>query len=219
MNPGPLDMARFISFEGIDGCGKSTLLEEAGRLLRERGVSYVTTREPGGTPLGERIRKMLLSPSAGHISLVTEVLLYAASRAQLLDEVILPALKRGDWVLSDRYLDATLAYQGYGRCLGVHTIRPVLQWATQGLLPHKTILVDCPVSLAISRIHSRSETLDRMEQENGAFHERVRQGYLELAAAEPGRFVLIDGSRPLEEVLKVLREVFSRWLETAFHSL
>lgn len=199
--------ARFISFEGIDGCGKSTLLDEMSRWLTRMKISHVTTREPGGTFLGESIRQLLLEPSSGKISLEAEVLLYSASRAQLIQEVILPALKDGSWVLSDRYLDATLAYQGYGRFLGAKTIRPILQWATQGLLPHKTILLDCPVHIALTRIQTRNGILDRIEQESQSFHERVRSGYLELAAGEPERFVIIDGSKPLTEVLQSFQDL------------
>lgn len=214
MNPTPHHgPALFITFEGIDGCGKSTLLEALSRWLTERNIPHIKTREPGGTSLGESVRRLLLDPtSAGAICAEAEVLLYTASRAQLLHEVILPALNHGNWVLSDRYNDATLAYQGYGRNLDARRLRPLQEWATQGLLPHKTVLLDCPVDVALERVQGRNAVLDRIEQENRLFHERVRNGYLELAALEPDRYVVIDGSRPLEAVLEEFENRFMKHL-------
>lgn len=211
----PRGPALFITFEGIDGCGKSTLLEALSQWLRERDISHIRTREPGGTPLGESVRRLLLDPSlSGAICAEAEVLLYTASRAQLLHEVVLPALKNGCWVLSDRYIDATLAYQGYGRSLDATRLRPLQEWATQGLLPHKTVLIDCPVDVALQRIRGRNAVLDRIERENRLFHERVRNGYLELACREPGRFVVIDGSQPLSAVLEQFTDRFMKRLAT-----
>lgn len=210
MNPTPFHgPALFITFEGIDGCGKSTLLEALSRWLADRSIPHVSTREPGGTALGESVRRLLLDPSlAGAICAESEVLLYTASRAQLIEEVIVPALNRGSWVLSDRYIDATLAYQGYGRALDAARLRPLQEWATRGLLPHRTILLDCPVDVALQRIQERNEVLDRIEQENRLFHERVRNGYLELASLEPERFVVIDGGRTLPAVLQDFKLLF-----------
>lgn len=209
----PHGPALFITFEGIDGCGKSTLLETLSHWLTGRHIPHIKTREPGGTMLGESVRRLLLDPtSAGAICAEAEVLLYTASRAQLLHEVILPALKNGRWVLSDRYIDATLAYQGYGRKLDATRLRPLQEWATQGLLPHKTLLLDCPVSVALQRIQGRNAVLDRIEQENRLFHERVRNGYLELASLEPDRFIVIDGSQPLQAVLEEFEHRFMKQL-------
>lgn len=214
MNPTPPHgPALFITFEGIDGCGKSTLLEALSRWLTGLNIPHIRTREPGGTSLGESVRRLLLDPSsAGAICAEAEVLLYTASRAQLLHEVILPALKNGLWVLSDRYLDATLAYQGYGRKLDATRLRSLQEWAIQGLLPHKTVLLDCPVSIALERIEGRNAVLDRIEQENQLFHERVRNGYLELASLEPDRFIVIDGSQPLQAVLQEFEHRFMKQL-------
>jgi dTMP kinase len=220
MKPSPFHgPGLFITFEGIDGCGKSTLLEELSRWLTERSIPHIRTREPGGTPLGESVRRLLLDPaSAGAICAEAEVLLYTASRAQLLQEVIVPALNKGWWVLSDRYIDATLAYQGYGRGLDAARLRPLQEWATQGLVPNKTVLLDCPVDVALQRIRGRNATLDRIELENRLFHERVRSGYLELASLEPERFVVLDGGRPLPAVLEDFRNLFLDPLMKRFHN-
>ncbi|MFP5212053.1 MAG: dTMP kinase [Acidobacteriota bacterium] len=207
----------FVSFEGIDGCGKSTLMESLSRWLDEEGIPYISTREPGGTVLGESIRSLLLDPSHKNMSQRTEVLLYTASRAQIVDEVIRPALDRGVWVLSDRYTDATLAYQGYGRGLDLDPLRRMQLWATGGLQPHRTILLDCDVQIGKDRLLGRSEEPDRIEQESRLFHERVRNGYLELAQMEPERFVVIDASLPPSEVVNDFRERFWKPVLEALH--
>jgi len=194
--------ARFIAFEGIDGCGKTTVLSHCSRRLDRQGVSHIVTREPGGTPIGEKIRELLLDPSHASLDQRAEVLLYTASRAQHARERIAPALEKGVWVLADRYADATLAYQGYGRGLGPEILRPFQEWATRGLWPHLTVLLDCPAETAWSRRKNRGTKEDRLEQESPSFHESVRRGYLELARAEPGRFLILDASRDLEEVLE-----------------
>jgi dTMP kinase len=199
---------RFVSFEGIDGCGKSTLLQQLSRWLQDAGVAHVTTREPGGTPLGESIRGLLLDPSHKGMSQQAEALLYYASRAQLVREVIRPALKDGLWVLADRFGDATLAYQGYGRGLDLEMLRSLQGWATQGLVPHCTILLDCSVDTAAGRLQVKDDSPDRIEREKRAFHARVRQGYLELARRDSARFVILDADRPLESVVDQLRSAF-----------
>ena len=168
--------ARFISFEGIDGCGKSTLMDCLSRWLQEAGIACIRTREPGGTSLGESVRNLLLDPVFKGMNQRAEVLLYTASRAQLVDEVIRPALKKGMWVLTDRYIDATLAYQGYGRGLDLGPLRRMQDWATGGLWPDRTILLDCDLDVALQRRHGRNTRPDRMEQEAMAFHRRVRDG-------------------------------------------
>ncbi len=199
---------RFISFEGIDGCGKSTLLQHLSQWLHTVGVPHVTTREPGGTPLGESIRQLLLDPSNQGMSQQAEALLYYASRAQLVHQVIRPALQDGHWVLADRFSDATLAYQGYGRDLDMEMLRSLQSWATRGLTPHHTILLDCSLDTAAERLQVKNYSPDRIESEKRAFHARVRQGYLELARRDPARFVILDADQPLENVLQQLRTAF-----------
>jgi len=203
--------AKFISFEGIDGCGKSTLMDRLADWLTEAGIPYIRTREPGGTPIGEKIRRILLDPASSEMSRRAEVLLYSASRAQLTEQVIVPAMKRQRWVLVDRFIDATFAYQGYGRGFNLDSLRIIQQWTTKGLWPDKTILLDCDIDTAISRLAARDGAeRDRIEQEDRLFHQKVREGYLALAEKDPVRFLVLDGSRPLEEVIKEFYERF--WL-------
>jgi dTMP kinase len=198
---------RFISFEGIDGCGKSTLLLHFSRWLTRSGVSHITTREPGGTPLGESIRKLLLDPAHKGMSQEAEVLLYSASRAQLVHQVIKPALQNGTWVLTDRFLDATLAYQGFGRGLDVDWLRALQDWTTEHLLPHHTVLLDCTLETAAARLQAKNNTPDRIESEKRSFHQHVRDGYLELARRSPDRFIVLDANLPLDQVLAQLTHV------------
>jgi dTMP kinase len=200
--------ARFISFEGVDGCGKSTLLTELNMLMDRVGIPHIQTREPGGTEIGEQIRELLLNPRHRAMDTWTEVLLYSASRAQLAGETIQPALGKGVWVLADRFSDATLAYQGYGRGLDVGKLRRIQEWATRGLWPHHTILLDCDVDVAFSRLLARNCSRDRMEQERRSFHQRVRDGYLELARSEPLRFLVLDANQALEQVVADFQEQF-----------
>jgi dTMP kinase len=200
--------AYFVSFEGIDGCGKSTLLNDLATWLEEHSIPLVKTREPGGTRLGEKLREMLLDPLFSGMHEHTEVLLYSASRAQLVHEVVRPALRRGMWALADRYIDATLAYQGFGRGLERESLCQLQDWATGGLWPDFTVLLDCDVAVASSRLKDRAGAADRIESENLRFHERVREGYLELARSAPGRFIVVDGSRPIEEVTMNFRTAF-----------
>ena len=203
--------AKFISFEGIDGCGKSTLMDRLADWLTRAGISYIRTREPGGTPIGEKLRQILLDPASSEMSSRAEVLLYSASRAQLTERVIVPAMKKGLWVLVDRFVDATFAYQGYGRGFDLERLKMIQEWTTKGLWPDKTILLDCDIDTAMSRLGDRDgEDRDRIEQEHRLFHQKVRDGYLELAGKEPGRFLVLNGSRPLEEVIEEFYKRF--WL-------
>lgn len=203
--------AKFVSFEGIDGCGKSTLMDRLADWLTDARVPYVRVREPGGTAIGEKIRQILLDPASSDMTGRAEVLLYSASRAQLTWQVIVPALERGEWVLADRFVDATFAYQGFGRGFDPERLETIQRWATGGLWPDKTILLDCEVALALSRLGGREgANRDRIELEEEAFHRKVRNGYLALARREPGRFVLLDASKPLEEVVEDFRKRF--WL-------
>ncbi|SPJ13963.1 Thymidylate kinase [Syntrophobacter sp. SbD2] len=203
--------AKFISFEGIDGCGKSTLMDQLADWLTRAGIPFVRTREPGGTGIGEKIREILLDPASYEMSNRAEVLLYSASRAQLTDQVIVPAMKKGSWVLTDRFVDATFAYQGFGRGFDLERLRIIQEWTTKDLWPDRTILLDCDIDTAMSRLGARDGTdRDRIEQEDRIFHHKVRKGYLELAEKEPERFLVLDGSKPLEEVIKEFYERF--WL-------
>jgi dTMP kinase len=203
--------AKFVSFEGIDGCGKSTLMDQLANWLTRAGIPHLRTREPGGTPIGEKIREILLDPALSEMSSRAEVLLYSASRAQLTEQVIVSAMKTGMWVLTDRFVDATFAYQGYGRGFDLDNLRLIQEWTTKGLWPDKTILLDCDIDTAMSRLGARDGAgRDRIEREERQFHQKVRDGYLALAEKEPERFIVLDGSMPLEEVIEQFYERF--WL-------
>lgn len=196
----------FITLEGIEGCGKST---QAPQLCAWLGERALLTCEPGGTRLGRDIREILLEPSRGTMSEVTEALLYLADRAQHVSEVIRPALDSGRVVVCDRYVDSTLAYQGYGRGLPLDLLRAVAELATGGLRPDLTLFLDVPVLLGLQRVGARGRH-DRLESERVEFHERVRQGYLELIAQEPRRWVVVDGEGTEEQVTERLRDAVSR---------
>lgn len=188
---------KFISLEGIDGAGKSTHHAWLVDYLRSQGKSVVATREPGGTPLGEKLRTMLLSES---MHLETEALLMFAARKEHLDKVILPALRRGDWVVSDRFTDASFAYQGGGRGLSLQKLTQLEQWVQEGFEPDLTFLFDVPTETARSRLQTTGQALDRFEQEQQAFFERVRQTYLDRARHEPRRIIRIDATQTLNEI-------------------
>lgn len=193
----------FITFEGIEGSGKSTQLRQLEAALRARGRQLVVTKEPGGTPLADRIRELLLD-SSSVIDPVAEVLLFAASRRQHVFEVIRPALERGAVVLCDRFTDSTLAYQGFGRLIDLDRLRELNAWATGGLLPELVIIFDLPEQTGLSRARQRNSGADqdegRFEAEDLRFHRRIREGYLALAVAEPGRYAVLDGSGGVEDV-------------------
>jgi dTMP kinase len=191
---------RFISLEGGEGAGKSTLLAGLREHLTQQGVSLLQTREPGGTPLGEAIRGLVLDPAHAALSAESELLLMFASRAQLVRERIAPALATGQWVLCDRYVDASYAYQGGGRGQPSARIAELERWACDGVKPDLTLLLDLPVSTGRARAASRGAA-DRIEVEADAFFERVRHAYRERARAEPQRFRVIDASLPPEQVL------------------
>ncbi|MFQ5328879.1 MAG: dTMP kinase [Thermodesulfobacteriota bacterium] len=196
-----------ITFEGIEGCGKST---QAGRLkafLEGEGREVVTTREPGGTGLGERVRDILLQSGDMDISPLSELLLYAACRAQIIEEVIRPALADGSVVICDRFTDSTVAYQGYGRGIALETVLAINGQAVGDIAPALTLLLDCEPEVGLDRAWSRIKEVsgaqeDRFEREDLDFHRSVRDGYLEIARREPGRMKVIDGSRSVEEIHK-----------------
>ncbi|WP_114241274.1 dTMP kinase [Dyella sp. C9] len=195
-----LSRGKFITLEGGEGAGKSTLLAGLQQYLVDQGVSLVQTREPGGTPLGEAVRAIVLDPAQRGMCAEAELLLMFASRAQLVRECIEPALAAGKWVLCDRFTDASYAYQGGGRGVAVDRIATLEQWATDGLRPDLTLLLDLPVATGRARAAGRGEA-DRIEVEADAFFERVRAAYRARAAAEPERFRLIDASLSPAQVL------------------
>jgi dTMP kinase len=194
----------FITLEGGDGSGKTTqaaLLEE---WLVGQGRSVVRTREPGGTDLGVELRQIVLH-RRGHIAPRAEALLYAADRAHHVETLVRPALDRGDVVLQDRYVDSSVAYQGAGRVLGGDEVRELSAWATDGLTPDLTVLLDLDPAVGRSRLDTSRTTYDRLESEAAAFHGRVRDAYLEIAGAEPDRFLVVDATLPVADVAESLR--------------
>ncbi len=196
-------MSLFVTFEGPDGSGKTTQARLLAEFLRERGYAVELTREPGGTEIGEQIRQVLLSTRNRAMRDETEVLLFSAARAQIVAELIRPALAAGKIVLCDRYYDSTLAYQGYGLGLDLDALRAITRFATGGLAPQLTFYVDVPAEMGLAR-RQRGKT-NRLDQKDVAYHTRVRNGYLELARAEPTRFVIIDGTRAIEYVQQDIR--------------
>lgn len=197
----------FVTFEGVEGSGKSTLLAAFDRALVAMGHATLETREPGGTDAGDAIREIFLKPGLA-IDPLTETLLVNASRAQLVHEVIRPALARGALVLCDRYIDSTVAYQGYGRGLPLETVRELCAAAAQGVLPDLTFVVDVSPETSLRRLRERGTKSDRIELANAPFHERVREGFLRIAATEP-RAILIDGERSQAEMLDAALAAFS----------
>jgi dTMP kinase len=185
----------FVTFEGLDGSGKSTQAELLRARLEADGLDVVATREPGGTELGERIRDLVLH--GGHVTPWAEALLYAASRAQHVEDVIRPALERGASVVCDRYLDSSVAYQGVGRGLGLERVLELNLIAVAGLLPDRTFLLELPPGEVHARLAGEH---DRLEREDAGFHARAAEGYLALAARFPERIVVLDGTRPAEEL-------------------
>lgn len=210
-------MRAFITFEGIEGCGKTTQIRMAGADLQKRRVPMLVTEEPGGAPLGKHIRKLLLNQGDCRIDAKAELLLFAAARAQHVQEVILPALAADRVVLCDRFSDATLVYQGFGRGLDLELIRSLNAFSTAGLRPDLTLLFDLPVETGLARAIGRIAHIrgslreDRFEREATAFHQRIRDGYLSLARDDPGRFRVIDASRDVraihQEVCAILATV------------
>jgi dTMP kinase len=214
-------MASFVTFEGIEGCGKSTQMRLLAKRLESIGHAVTVTREPGGCPIADQIRDILLDADNQAITPLTELLLYAAARAQHVNEVVKPALEAGGIVLCDRFTDATIAYQGYGRKLDLQTIHPLNKLATGGIRPNLTLLLDCPAETGLKRAISRINSTpgareERFELESLQFHQRVRDGYLELAQQEPARFVIIDAAASLEETEEaIIAVVLARLLKVA----
>jgi dTMP kinase len=205
-------MRKLITFEGIDGCGKSTQMRLLDQYLTERGVAVVTTREPGGTELGRKVRSALLDGGKGSVDPLAELLLYAADRAQHVRQVIMPALAEGKVVLSDRFYDATTVYQGYARGFDLKLVNQLNELATGGLKPDLTLLFDLDVETGLKRTRRRGDESgqaarpDRLDQEPVEFHERVRKAYLEIAAREPQRFRVIPAGGSVEETFELMIE-------------
>ena len=195
---------RFITFEGGEGCGKSTQIRLLAERLRADGKDVMLTREPGGTGLAERIRALVREVSDDPPNARAETLLFLASRAQLVSEVIRPALEKGTWVLCDRFADSTFAYQGYGRGLDLSGLRELNAFATSGLVPDRTVLLDVSAGTSAERMRIRERATgaaaDRMEMAGAEFHARLKRGFLELAAAEPERFAVIAADGGVDEV-------------------
>jgi len=202
---------RFITFEGIEGAGKSTQLERLQRRLRDEDRQVVLTREPGGTPLGERLRGLLLDPEVGAMAAETELLLIFAARAEHLREVIEPALARGAWVLCDRFTDASFAYQGAGRGLGAERVAVLETWLQGAFRPDLVLLFDVAPQVGLERALSRGKR-DRIESEDMAFFERARSAYLQRARADAGRYRVIDGAADLETVGAQVDRAWDAWL-------
>ncbi len=206
-----MQRGKFISFEGSEGCGKSTQIKLLVSALEGQGHSVLVTREPGGTVVGEKIRELLqFTPEAENMTDESELLLFAASRAQLVREVIEPALDNGQWVIADRFLDSTTVYQGVGRGLGIETVGAINSFAVGETLPDLTILLDMDAADGHARaVASRGEDQpDRIEDQPLEFFQSVRQGYLDLAQKEPERIVIVDARKTIEEVEQSIRGIF-----------
>lgn len=200
-----------ITFEGIDGSGKTTQIRHFIQKLEKNAIEYLLFREPGGTAIGEQIRDILLDKSNSGMCIITELLLYSASRHQLSRELIHPALDAGKVVICDRFYDSTTVYQGYGRGIDLDFIHNLNRIATQNLVPDLTFVFDIPVDLRAQRIGRRA--LDRLEQEKHSFQEKIRQGFLKLADLEPARICLIDGTKTEEVISKDVWQCFEKLLK------
>ena len=203
---------KFIVLEGVEGAGKTTNLRFIQQWLSERGVEALTTREPGGTPIGEQIRAILLDPANREMCVDTEALLMFAARAQHVAEKIKPALAQGQWVVSDRFVDASYAYQGVARGMPFERLDALADWTLQGFTADMTFIFDLPPEIGMTRVAARGAGKDRFEQEVLAFFEKVRQAYLSRAAQAPDRYAVIDAAQPLEAVQQQIAQVLERLL-------
>ena len=212
-------MSLFISFEGVEGSGKTTQIQRLKRYLSRRGISCAITREPGGCPISEKIRKILLSPDHREMAPLTELLLYEAARAQHVVEVIAPVLKKGGVVISDRFSDASIAYQGYGRGVDLRLIETLNRVSSQDIGPDVTFLMDCPSQVGLKRALHRNQALGqekegRFELEKIQFHHRVRRGYLSIARKELHRVKVIDTREGQDKVFERIRKVIDELIRT-----
>ena len=207
------DRGLFITFEGTDGSGKTTQIQRLTADLRHAGYDVCLTREPGGTPISEQIREMLLNPDHSEMAATTELLLYAASRAQHVSEVIKPALEAGKVVISSRFVDATVVYQGYGRGLNLDRIHHLNRIATEGVTPDVTFVLDLPVEMGLQRVQNSRGGLDRLEREKIEFHRRLREGYQIIARQEPQRLKIIDAQVSPKRVYAQIRKAIQPLLQ------
>lgn len=211
-------MALLITFEGVEGSGKTTQILHLKRYLTQKGIPCKVTREPGGTPIGEKIRRILLNPHHREMIPVCELLLYEAARAQHVEEVIKPLLKKEGIILCDRFSDASIAYQGYGRKVDLRWVKRLNRLSTQGVRPDLTILLDCPEDIGLERARSRNriwsnEREGRFEREKIRFHQRVRRGYLSMAKKEPKRIKVIDTREGEERVFERIRKIMDEFIK------
>ncbi|MFD1859456.1 dTMP kinase [Aeromicrobium camelliae] len=198
----------FIAFEGGEGSGKSTQARLLAAWLEEHGHAVVLTREPGGTAVGQRLRDIVLDPATGDLSPRAEALMYIADKAEHVDHVVLPALAEGKVVITDRYVDSTLAYQGAGRALRAVELEPIARWATSGLRPHLTVVLDIDPVLGLKRAGAP----DRIEREPLDFHRRVREHFVELAAADPGHYAVVAADQDPQDIHAAIQQAIAPWL-------
>jgi dTMP kinase len=203
---------KFITVEGIEGTGKSTNIDFLTALIEERGFEVMRTREPGGTPMAENIRQLLLDHGQEPLPEIAELLLFFASRSLHLRNAIVPALEKGKWVVCDRFTDASRAYQGSGRGLDAEQIERLAEWVQEGLEPDLTLLLDAPAEIGLQRAADRGNG-DRMDSQELSFYRRVREGYLALAAKHPGRFSVVDASCPLQQVQASIAVAMARFFD------
>ena len=206
---------KFISLEGIEGAGKSTQMAFIADYLQSKKIDVVLTREPGGTELGEQVRDLLLTPRDEKMTDDAELLLMFAARVQHLQQKIMPALNNGQWVLSDRFVDATFAYQGGGRGIDTGRIQSLAEWSLQGVSTDLTFLFDLPVTVGQERVTSRGNAKDRFELEKHSFFDKVRDAYLQAANAEPARIKVIDAAQPVEHIQAQLKAHIDQLLATS----
>ncbi|MFN2146613.1 MAG: dTMP kinase [Anaerolineales bacterium] len=206
----------FITLEGPEGSGKTCHIPELADYLRQLGYQVVVTREPGGTPIGDEIRDTLLKMGNTAMHPTTEILLFQASRAQHVHELILPSIAEGKIVICDRFADSTMAYQGYGHQTDLEELAQIINFATGCLQPDLTLLLDVDIEIGLKRRSADSENWNRLDAKEEAFHRRVRAGYLEMAAAQPERWEIIDASQPLEGVLADIKQVVTRRVKEHF---
>ncbi len=202
----------FITFEGIDGSGKDTQAKLLAKYFKNKGYSVIRTREPGGTSIGEKIRKILLSPKISRVDQRAEVLLFAASRAQIVSNIIKPALEKGKIVISNRYVDSSYAYQGIARKMGLDWVIEINKWATQGLLPDITFFLDIPEELGLKRVDKSRNIRDKIEKDGEIFQKKVREGYYKLAKLFPERYRVIDANRNEDLIQKDIRKEVDKFI-------
>jgi dTMP kinase len=212
-------LSLFITFEGVEGSGKTTQIRRLKRYLTQKGILCKVTREPGGCPIGEKIRKILLNPDHHEMVPLSELFLYEASRAQHVKEVIEPLLAKGAVVLCDRFTDASIAYQGFGRKLDLALVKRVNRLSSQGIKPHVTFLLDCPSDLGLKRAVQRNQAQrkegeERFEREEIQFHRRVRRGYLSLARKEPHRVKVIDTRQGEDKTFEKIRQIIDKLIRS-----